>query len=179
MQVIPTASQVVVTGSGASGTVDDYGNINFTVATSISLNGVFTSRFKHYKLMLTTDSSATDYINFQLVTGTTPNTGSTYFYGGFNCSSSAIAFNSGSAASTFGRLGNATTGSSFANSMSAEVLNPQVAAYTRINSTGMYNNVGTQYNSAFNAATVFDGIKIIPQTGTTTLTGTVKIYGYN
>lgn len=180
VQIIPTGSQIVVTGTSATGTVDDYGNINISAATSVSLNGIFTAKFKHYKIIATLDSSANDYVNFQFVTGTTPNAAASYFYGGFSQTSTATAFQTGVAGtSTYGRLGYTSTGGSFANSISCEVFNPQLSYYTRVDSRGQYNNVGNQYWSSFNASTVFDGIKIIPLTATTTHTGSVKIYGYN
>jgi hypothetical protein len=180
VQIVPQGSQIVVTGSGATGTVDDYGNIAVSTATSVSISGIFTSRFRHYKIIYTVDSSANDYVNFQLSTDGTANANASYFYGGFSQTSTATAFQTGAnGTATFGRIGYASGGSNFANSMSFEVLNPQQPVYTRVHSRGHYSNVGNQYWASFNVATVFDGIRIVPATGTTTHTGSIKIYGYN
>lgn len=179
VQIVPTGSQVVATGASGTGTVDDYGNINFSAVTSLQLNGIFTSRFKHYKMIFTADTSVSGYVNFRYVTGTTENSATTHFYTGFSSTSTATTWQSGSTTASNGRIGYASAGSGFANFMTFEIFNPQQAMYTRSVSSGGYNNVATQYTSTFNASTVFDGFRIIPEVTTTTFTGSLKIYGYN
>ena len=106
-------------------------------------------------------------------------TTASYSYGGFSCTTSALAFQTGGASVAFGRVGYALTGANLRNVMVFDVTAPQIAAYTRVISNVNYGAVGAQYTSVYSATTSFDGIKLIPLTVGTTLTGAVKIYGYN
>ena len=74
--VVPTS---VAVGSG-SGSVDTNGAVTFSGASSVSLNGCFTSAYQNYSIIVNDDSaSATGYQLFRLRTNGTDNSTSNYY----------------------------------------------------------------------------------------------------
>ena len=169
--IVPTS----VAGTGV--TVDAKGRVTFAAATSISLNGVFTSAFDNYHIRMHvqsasaalggtvrlrasgTDESGTNYSNQQTYTsGATIQTAAT-------ASITAWAFS-------------AVAGTEHATI--ADLFAPALAKATlmRLNNatfTGAAANGTTDYAARHNLATAYDGLSIIPSTGN--MTGTLRVYG--
>jgi hypothetical protein len=180
-QVIPTSISV---GSG-SGSVGANGSMIFTGASSISINNCFTSTYTSYQIvLLITSGSATGHFYSRLrVSGSDNSTSvynSTFVYSVNNSTTSVVenvlnqdkfqlGYNETSARNNF---------------LNMHIINPQIVEHTgfvmqsnRNAATG--SNILVSYNGGgqFANTTAFDGFTLFPASGT--LTGTLKVYGYN
>lgn len=171
-QVIPTSVSV---GSG-SGSVDANGAVTFSGASSISLNGAFTSTYDNYRIVISSKASGDTDFNFRIRTGTTDLSGATdYFYGSYyvgNTSSQvAASINRTNASNNFiGAIGtwNGTTTIDIVAPFISEVTTWTVFSAMRflLLTAGSLNNNSTSYN----------GFTVFPSAGT--ITGTIRVYGY-
>jgi len=175
-------SLVTVSGAGASGSVATYGTTTFDNAASVSLNGVFTSDYTNYRIIVEgLSDSVTDEIRLRLRASGTDATGAQYFDGGYY-----IATGSGLAAYTAG--GTSTLlgfTPSYADSYCGYVIDVVAPAITRWTKTFQR---GTGVNSASAAihtnvstlhavASAYDGFTLFCLSGR--IAGTVSVYGYN
>jgi hypothetical protein len=172
-----------VSVSGGSAVANSDGSVSFTNATSILLNGVFTSSYRSYlvDINLTGVSTPTGVFSRFASSGTI-NTGNIYSF--------TIIYNqNGGGAIGFGSLNTnfidttvAYTGGSAPGVANAQVelRNPQLTGYTSgivrgINNftTGVEQRTGGFYT---NVTTSFDGYALYPSSGN--MTGRIAIYGY-
>lgn len=172
-KIIPSS---VAVGSG-TGSADTTGKVTFSGASSVSLNGCFTSTYANYKVIVNVKTSTTasvfgrmrasgsdvsaNYRNQRLwsystTTGSSSSTTDTGINGNFNVQP----------ATEFGDF-------------NMEITSPNIAETTRILSIWTCNNAQETniINSALANTTQYDGISIITSSGT--ITGTVTVYGYN
>ena len=175
-KIVPTS---VAVGSG-SGSVDSNGNVTFSGASSVSLNGAFTSTYSNYKILLTLTSIATGNIESRLRASGSDDSVATYNHGVFQ-------YNSGNSSGGFAANTNLnrwliTVGSSSLSpvSLSMEVFMPQETQRTSMSLIAQGSD-NTNYNSYYGAGvkaatTSFDGITFIFSGGTT---GTLRVYGYS
>lgn len=176
--VIPTS---VTTGSGSGSHNTTTGLVTFTNASSVSINGCFTSAYANYRIILEVPTAgATSALNFRLRASGADNASSSY--GQFWTMSritGAIQSNNGTG-SVF-QFGSVIALSNRFVEAAFDVINPNAAKTTDWNGQGIfYDASGSYLNSfagIFDAATVFDGFTVYV-TGTT-ITGTLKVYGYN
>lgn len=175
-QIIPTS---VTVGSG-SATVSANGTINFSGATNITMNGVFTPNFQNYKMMVNDTVSSQGETGIRFSTNGTVNTAAYYYIGG------QYVVYSGS--SVIGYAGNGSTGITIGiahttgnyNSSVVEIMNPNVAQTTQVSCFSAANS-GYFYtgNGIYNQQTPYDGVNLFHWVGGATITGTVRLYGYN
>jgi hypothetical protein len=87
----PTGSPaIVVAGSGSqTATIVGQGSVEFANATSLSLNGVFTSAYDNYMIVVRNTASAGERFEFRLRAGTDAS-GSNYVRQSLNADSTAI-----------------------------------------------------------------------------------------
>ena len=172
-KIVPSS---VAVGSG-TGSADSLGTVTFTSASSVSVNGCFTSTYKNYKVLVNLKTSTTasvfarmrasgsdvsaNYRNqrlwsFGTTVGGSSSTTDTGINGNFNVQP----------ATEFGDF-------------NMEITSPNLAETTRILSIWTCNNAQeTNFiNSALANTTQYDGISVIASTGT--ITGTVTVLGYN
>jgi hypothetical protein len=154
---------------------------SFSAVASQSFNDVFTSAYKNYKIMteIETTASAGFGLSFRLRASGSDNTTNNYHYGstGGRTNNANISFGVGST-NVFATM---QLNNNQANHLSFDVLYPQTAKRTYL-SGGVTGQDGTSfYGGVFagyhNTTTAFDGFSII--TGSGTITGEVRIYGYN
>jgi hypothetical protein len=172
VQIVPSSISV---GSG-SGSVDANGAVTFSAASSVSLNGAFTSTYDNYRIVISSKASADTDFNFRIRTGTTDLSGGTdYFYGsyyiGSTSSQAAASINRTNASNNFiGAIGswNGTTCMDIVAPFIAEVTTWTVFSSMRflLLTAGSLNNNSTSYN----------GFTVFPSTGN--ITGTIRVYGY-
>jgi hypothetical protein len=167
--VVPTS---VAVGSG-SGSVDAIGNVTYTTASSISLNGVFTSTYDVYRIVIvqTTGSTGTTY-NLRYRTSGTDNSSSTY-----DTQRSSLASASNTIQRTLtGSTHLMTADSNAGHMMTIDISNPFLSTNTR--SIGFMTNGGNldMFGGNFTGTTSFDGFTFYPTSGTST--GTIRVYGY-
>lgn len=183
--LVPVVPSSISVGSG-SATVSATGLVTFTAVSSVSLNSVFSSAYRNYRMVLdvpTSTGGVNTVMGLRYRTGTTDNSSNLYFqYQAINRLNGALNTNSGGP-NTFYSLGTISTQTNSFTSWSGDILMPFISTgQTSANGLGMGSDATNSFqvisSVLFNAATSFDGITILTNSGTT-LTGTVKIYGYN
>ncbi len=173
IQVIPTS---VTKGASGSGSVDSKGNVTFSGTESIALNGVFSSTYKNYRVVISGNMAGTALIQFKFRTGTTDDTGSNYSYAEFVSDGSA-SYPATATAQNIGRFAGFVAVRSAA---TVDIFSPFETKTTGLITVGVRSFVNpNQYNffSGVNTSTSYDGINLIASSGT--LTGELSIYGYN
>jgi hypothetical protein len=172
--VVPTSVSV---GSG-TGTVSANGLVTFTGASSVAIDGCFTSTYTDYKGVLNiSTSTATANHTLAYRTGGVTNNTANYFYG-----ATAIVFGSatvqGSQQASATSIAEGSRADSGAPSFTTYNFGaPQAVSKTNSQAFTTDTSVTRQVGTLFNATTQFDGFILTPTSGT--ITGTIRIYGYN
>jgi hypothetical protein len=153
------------------------GSANFTSALSVTLDNVFTSAYRNYKIMYSmTNQSAANVVQFRY-RNSTPSTVSSSNYnintfGPTNWTTSTIV-SAAPATATLGEIGYSAGG---AMTYNADIFAPQLATATFMSGTSASIDEARVKNNLFNTTTQFAGITIFPAGGN--FTGSVQIYGY-
>lgn len=182
--LVPVIPSSVAVGSGSGSFNSTTGLVTFTGASSISINGIFTSSYTNYKvefnLRETTNNTTALWTRLR-ATGTDTTTG--YYYqgpdgyvnSGGNASGSTGAYNFNAFL-----VGYATPSSG---SGDIDFMRPQEAAATGFHSRNQALNTttGALYTrlvqGANTSTTQFDGFTLYPNANG--ITGTIKVYGWN
>lgn len=171
--VVPT-----VAGSGVS--VDAAGLVTFTAASAVNVNGCFTSAYENYLVQFRVPTRSTGgQVQLRLRLSGTDNTASEYDYQRLVASSTTAASTTASA----GNIWDSIAGGNRATQRGQfTFLAPALAVPTFVDAnvsdsdaTSNFGRVG--YSGWHRASTAFDGFSLISSTGT--MTGTLKVYGYN
>jgi hypothetical protein len=182
VQVIPTS---IAVGSG-SGSVAANGKITFTSVSSLTINGCFTSVYDNYLFELRyLQNTATGNHYWQTSLSGTP---AATNYGGNGVSAyannlSGNLFVTGAGAYSGTKLGIGNLGAGSPGIITATVSNPALAEMTLyianhyLQGTGAGGNTTGFIGGVHTTATAYDGMYLSTDAGT--LTGTVRIYGYN
>ena len=170
--VVPTSISV---GSG-SGSVDALGNITFSGASTVSINGCFTSTYDNYQIIVTNlTNSANSNIQFRMrVAGADASGAATYKYQGFYSDGGTLGNESYS--TTQWGLGIANTTPT--GMIDFSLYEPFLARATKMKSMA-WDAPAEQtlvYTGIHTPTTSYDGFTILNNTGT--ISGTVRIYGY-
>lgn len=163
-KVIPSS---VAVGSG-TGSADSLGTVTFSGASSISLNGVFSSAYDNYRIVCRIDATADIQIRFR-ASGSDNSTASSYKqyrtynpYGSPTATGESLTFfYSGFFDSNGGGL-------------SMDVLSPFLAKRTNFSWTAADGNYAQFGIGIHTVASSFDGFTIFGPTST----GTLSVYGY-
>lgn len=173
--VVPTS---VTVGSG-SGSVSTQGAVTFSGASSVSLNGCFTSAYDNYKIVFTKAYSSTaGAVRTRLrASGTDNTTASSYVRRGFGSDVPSGLYNQ-TEATTSWYCFNATTSSTSYSFQTMEIYNPFLATETQMTSTQLERNgdTGSMQIAYHNQTTSYDGITFF-STSSYNLTGTIRVYG--
>jgi hypothetical protein len=148
----------------------------FSAAADVTFDGVFTSDFRHYRIVFDAKHSATYVsLNYRLRASNADNTTANYWWRATYSSNTTTFYTAGDA-QTAGFWANIPT---VTNGMSFDVFCPQVTERTSFAGTYYDHNNPFVWNigSGFVATTQFDGIKIYLPSGT--MTGQATVYGYN
>ena len=167
------------------GTDNGKGTVNFSAASSISLNDVFSSTYDNYRIImnLTTSSTNTSIAWRARVSGA-DNSSSNYMWNKLLWNSNSTpgtATNGSGGLTTWGYFGEA--GQTSATSLVEMEINGMFAS-TRaksISSTstddGATGITQIRWGGGMNVTTSYTSISLIPVSGT--ITGSVSVYGYN
>jgi hypothetical protein len=173
--VVPTS---VAVGAG-SATVNAAGLVTFTGVTNLNLNGVFSSTYRNYRLVVEATPTTTTGIAVRFRTGTTDNASNLYYqYWTMKRVNGTTQDNTGGPATAYNLI-SSTTGTTWM-SWAGEIFNPQNPSMRTVaNGLGFGNDGTSSYalTSAilYDQTTSFDGMSLL----TNGMTGTVKVYGYN
>jgi hypothetical protein len=179
--LVPIIPSSVAVGSG-SASVDANGSIQFSGATSLSLNNVFTSTYRNYKVNIKLDGSTSGTVlRMRYRASGSDRTSNLYFLTGFFNRSTGATGSLGGASATTLDIGRINSNADARRSLvTLDISDPQIAAAT-IN-TGLFygqdatSPIGGFVNSGFLSADVNDGFTIYPDSGT--MNGYVSVYGY-
>ena len=163
-----------------NGTDNGEGTVSFSGASSVSLNGCFTSAYFNYKIVIyLTSPSGSNTIRFRTRSSGSDLTSSVY---------RTVAFYSNSAANSYGGLESSSTGSYGAlsysgvqgNAIEFDIFNPQITNYTHLRSTSTFADGTNMFllgtGTVVNNTTSYDGFTIYP--AAQSITGTIRVYGY-
>ena len=162
------------TPSVASSGLNLISKTTISAATTTNLDGVFTSTYRNYKLILVGTSTTQDYFNFRFRTSGSTNSNANYqmYLNRWN-GTNAIQNNQTAILSS--------SGGALAGMVEMDIFNPQTANRTQWwetaqgwQTTAAYDFRG--YLGFFDATTQFDGISFYMGSGT--FTGNLYIYGY-
>lgn len=167
-----------VAGTGVS--VTNVGNIAFTNAPSASLNGIFTSAYDNYFLIPNVTSfSSSSLLQFNLRAAGSDNAAASYNYQAVQ-GSGATAGAGAATAATSAFFSNTPGGNT---DCRVELFAPALPQITRFMSTFYGLAGGAQFAGVIagshGAASAFDGITLKPSAAGATMTGSVRVYGYN
>ena len=149
---------------------------SFSAASSVSVNNCFSSTYDNYRIILTGNASADVSMYMRFRSAGSDNSTLNYAWQYIAATSTSV-----SAASSTGGSASSITAfyTSDGNSASIDVMNPNLAKPTGINTSVVYTYGTLQwrgYAALFTATTQFDGFTIYPSSGN--MTGTLRVYGY-
>jgi hypothetical protein len=180
--LVPVRPTSVTVGSG-SASVDVNNVITFSGASSLSVDGAFTSAFANYRVVGygLTGSNATD-INTRFRVGGSTNTSNVYFTGASIVRADGVNSNyTGFNGIGYGNIAPITV----ENGWSAFIWDIYQPSTSTTQTTSTFQSTG--YSTAiqhrvgatmFNVTNVVDGFNLFPNT-TSNLGGKIEIYGYN
>jgi hypothetical protein len=178
--LVPVApsSAVIATGSGSTNSL---GVVSFTGATAVSLNGVFgTDTFLSYRVIIriVTATALSARLDMRLRVGGVDNTTSNaYAHAGIQNIFGTASGGVGSGGISYHYLGNLLTEG---NSATIDIHNPATTNRTTYQGYwfGWNGNIQTLINGGLhNQNVIYDGLSIIPTSGT--ITGQIQVFGYN
>jgi len=172
-----TPTSIVATGG--TGSISTNGAVSFTSASAISLNGVFTSTYKNYRLVvnLTTSQTSSQVLQLKMRASSVDTSTGYYNLDIYSSSSSgpSRSYESNAARFSIGNAGNNRTISS------VDLFSPQETAVTGLTSLNIEKSTSDFYTSwdgsYLDNSTSYDGFTLSVATGT--ITGTMSVYGYN
>jgi hypothetical protein len=175
--------KLIVPTSVSGGTVNANGSVTFSGTTGVALNGVFSSTYRNYRVLIriTSASASTTIPLMYLRNGTTDKTTS-YTYGiyGRQISSGGVVSASGNTTGIY--MQDLYNSGVFAG-YTYDIIDPfesivTVALgqhYIRASDNQYYAcNTGTVQNDNYSA----DGLNLTTSAGSATLSGTISVYGY-
>ena len=165
------------TSVAGTGVTLSNGKVSFSAASTISVNGCFSSSYDNYRIVISTTAGSTSAL-FQMrmrAAGTDASGASTYSYSLLQSASSGswivLDFSSGTTSHTVGYKQTANRASS-----SIDVYGPFEATQTGLSITGHYASVPYTGGGYHTVASSYDGFSILAATGD--MTGSLRVYGY-
>lgn len=180
-KIVPSS---VAVGSG-TGSADSLGTVTFTTVSSVSLNGVFSSTYTNYRIVVMLDASAASAeFDMRMRVSGSDNSSANYTwtrYGSVGSNGAYSSAYSGTSLSTFFRL--VPISGTYSTGAVIDVIAPFDSSYnTSVFNQGGYMDTVTgnwfmgNMGGIMSVTTSYDGFTIFPNTGN--LTGTVSVYGY-
>ncbi len=169
--------KLIIPTTAVNGTVSATGAVTFSAASTVSLNGCFTSTYDNYKIIVSNLTASTGVsVYMRLRTSGTDNSSNIYYQQQqFNSSTTVSTVRQTSTQWTVGAA-EATN----ANFSTLELFSPQTTTRTKGLVTWVQGTITTPetlfQTMTHDSATQFDGVTIISSSGT--ITGTVRVYGY-
>jgi hypothetical protein len=172
---------LVKPSSVVNGTDNGKGTVNFTGVSAVSLNGVFSTTYDNYRILVTDNYSSASgpAVTLRLrKSGSDNSTASSYRRGGFYSDTSALgnSFSGGAADYYITSLNNTSTVNTWSQ---IEIYSPFVNTQSGISNI-TFRPDSESVNAAFGRHAVtdtFDGLTLTVASGT--MTGKISVYGYN
>jgi hypothetical protein len=173
--IVPTS---VAVGSG-SGSVGTSGAVTFSGASSISLNGCFSSAYDNYKILLELTGSTNNVATMRMRVGGVDNSSANYWNNRvYGQATSVTSQGPTSADTSFSAVGEFDAG---INTCNYDIFSPFKTQVTSIQGVTQFRYTGFYQHSHLKTGqttvtTSYDGFTLIVNTGT--MSGTVRVYGY-
>jgi hypothetical protein len=166
--------------TGGSGSISSTGTVSFTSASAISLNNVFTSSYRNYKIVLNVNCSIDGTTCFLKLRASATDSSASYYYGLAETSAGGVsAIVNGNNVTTGLFLTKMRNSANARNGADVTLFNPQLAMETNYAVTSGYNNgsivAGAAGGGAHEVATAYDGFTLLASSGN--LTGVVYTFG--
>lgn len=170
-KVIP--SSVAVTGTGATGTVDSNGAVIFSGASTLSLNGCFTSTYKTYKIV--GRFTGTGQLAFYMKLRASNTDASSAYYWSGQYQSSATTSEGGEAGNnlSYFQIGGVDGQRGF---LTIDLHGPFETATSHFTAFGWDGSYKRIYAGGHGTQASYDGFTVYPNSGT--ISGIVSVYGY-
>lgn len=178
--VLITPTSITSTGAGNSSSIGTNGSVTFTACTTLSLNGVFTSSFDNYVIVMQTSSSGGGDLSYRLRASGTDASGANYHWQYVRANNTTLSAARGSALTT-GAIGSVDITGTARDGHLLYLYFPFTASATSTRSVEAYsgfNNPGAEiydYAGYHSLAASYDGITIYPGSGS--ISGLISIYG--
>ncbi len=179
LRPIQPSSAVIVSGSGSSNSL---GQISFTNATAVSLNGIFTSQYRVYRVLVSLSLGTGAQLTYIRMRANGTDNQGTYVWGynGMRTNGTSNAWSS--TGNSLGGIMVLNTSATGPQTTSFDIYNPAVSgAATTWNNVGYWaDSIGAYGSSGAGLHAdggVFDGLTLFP--GGSTITGTIQVFGYN
>jgi hypothetical protein len=172
--MVPTS---VAVGSG-TGTANALGQVTLSGASSVSLNGVFTSAYRNYKVVGQMLASTGLDVFIRLRASGSDNSTANSYTNQIDFVTSGT--NSAEDLTSTSAKIIPNCSSTLINTFSAEFFNPQIASATGITTSALSNTNAGYWISCgvlHDQTVSYDGFSLF--TGSNTITGTLSVYGYN
>ena len=182
--IVPVIPTSVAVGSGTGSFNSTTGNVTFTGATSISVNGVFSSTYSRYIIVCSAAATTAEVVNLRFRTSGTDNSNSSY----------STTIGRSTSNGTFAQVVTSEGGTSVSNFSATDAASANYQSITKVEVVNPFQSFvtngildGTIPNGIttiiqrrigafeFNATTSFDGFTIF---STASLTGTLKVMAY-
>jgi hypothetical protein len=163
--------------AGGTASIRSFGAVDFSAATSLSLNGVFSSTYDNYFIVFkhTTTATSSLVLRGRLRVAGTDASGSDYISQSITISGTSVA----SSRETENASRISTSDPSLVNADAIHVYGPNLAAPTAFASTNVRSLSSAAIadrSSTHGLSTGYDGITFFPLDGN--ITGMVTVYGY-
>lgn len=165
---------LVKPSSVVNGTDNGKGTVTFSAQSSVSLNGVFNSTYNNYRMIIDYQVSAA-FPRIRLRANGSDATSADYSWQNLLFSNTSVSAERNTGDTTWNLSG--TSGLNVNMYLQIEIYNP----FATVNTWGFshaYQSGGGQSNHfRLNTSTSYDGFTLYPSTST--MTGTISVYGYN
>jgi hypothetical protein len=162
--------------SGTSAGINADGGVDFSAVTSLSLNGVFTSDYDNYLIVVRKVSSVATGVQGRLRLSGTDATATNYTFQLLRADGSAV---SGQRFTTQDHVRVFGGGTALRDGGSLQVYGPALAQPTAFRSTTVDSYLNANLDDlagTHSLSTAYDGISFIPASGD--ITGNVHVFGY-
>jgi hypothetical protein len=170
-----TPTSVATTGGSATSSISATGTVTFSGASSLSLNGIFSTTYQNYKIVANVTGTTTTTLNLRFRASGTDKTSQYYgnsvlmIYNSTSFAGAALNNQSIIQLPAVGIKPNFTT---------IDIGNVYVASRTLVTTQGFAGDDYLNYSAhALDDTVLYDGATIYPGGGT--ISGTFSVYGYN
>jgi len=173
---IMTPTSIVVAGSGSTASIRPDGGVNFSAATSLSLNGVFTAVYDDYMVVMRHNGpGGSQNVDYRLRASGSDAAGSNYVSQILDANTSSVTGSRTTA--TVGGI--AAFGNSVNVGFTASFYGPSLSQATAVRSLCMFAGASgvilRDYSSTHSLTTAYDGFTLIPTASS--ITGVITVYG--
>lgn len=174
-----------VAGTGVS--IGSNGQVTLANSQTASLNGVFTTDYLHYKVIVCIDTVSADTdLRLRYRASGSDNTNASYFYAALGLTDGGAASNDAAVGQTSHMMQPLDAGQTSGSARALELViwNPKETKKTTHSflswgwsqaGAGTFRTGG----GAFDSNTSFDGFTVFTANGTATMSGNIRVYGYN